>query len=188
VTSDKLNIGAAQDAGVNLGTVITEGGGIHGIYNCACYDENGDLVWEDAAPNVVTTVGQNQLLAAALQGSAYTVTGPYMGLISATSFTATAASDTMGSHSGWVEDTNCAARNLAAFGTPSAGAITLSAVSNFVMTATDTVEGLFVVFGSGASSVISNAGGVLLSAAAFSSGSKAVQSGYTIQASYTLTL
>ncbi len=59
----------------------------HGTYYVKCFDADGKLKWEDTIDNVVTTVGKNLALDTYLAGSAYTVTGPYMGLISSVGYT-----------------------------------------------------------------------------------------------------
>src|SRR6266404_1532570 len=98
--------------------------------------------WHDTAPNVVATVGKNLALDTYLAGSSYTVTGPYLGLISSTSFSAVAAGDTMASHSGWLEAGNANAptytspRKTAAWSAASAGAKALSAALSFAITGT----------------------------------------------------
>jgi hypothetical protein len=60
-------------------------------------DKDGLEQRRDTAENTVVTVGTNLILDQALAGSAYTVTGPFMGLISSVSYTAIAAGDTMAS-------------------------------------------------------------------------------------------
>lgn len=45
--------------------------------------------------------GKNVMLDNALAGSAYTVTGPFLGLISSSGWSSVAAADVMTSHSGW---------------------------------------------------------------------------------------
>jgi hypothetical protein len=72
---------------------IPEGMGIEGWYHVECRDKDGNLKWTDEFPNLVVAVGKQLMLDTLLKGSAYTVTGPYLGLIS-NSFTA-AAADTM---------------------------------------------------------------------------------------------
>jgi hypothetical protein len=76
---------------------------IKGTYEVWCVGPDGVEKWRDTIDNVVTTVGKNHMLDTELAGAAYTVTGPFLGLISSVSFTATAAADTMASHGGWTE-------------------------------------------------------------------------------------
>src|SRR4029077_11874811 len=72
-------------------------------YEIECRDKDGRLKWREVIENVVCTVGKNLALDTFLAGAAYTVVGPYMGLISSVSYTAVAAGDTMASHAGWLE-------------------------------------------------------------------------------------
>src|ERR1051326_7288772 len=77
-----------------------------GVFEAWYVDPDGVEQWRDIFPNVVCTVGKNLMLDTLFAGSAYTVVGPYMGLISSTSYSAVAAADTMSSHSGWLEAGN----------------------------------------------------------------------------------
>src|SRR3954471_20192607 len=106
----------------------------HGTYYAECYDANGNLKWSATAQNTVTTVGKNLALDTYLAGAAYTVVGPFMGLISAAGYGAgPVAGDTMASHAGWTEaglanaPTYTAPRKTAAWSVASAGSKALSA-------------------------------------------------------------
>jgi hypothetical protein len=78
----------------------------HGVYEFVCYGSDGKEKWRETINNVVTVVGKDLALDTYLANSSgYTVTGPYIGLITSTSFTAVSSSDTMSSHSGWLEST-----------------------------------------------------------------------------------
>ena len=186
VESAQLSIATASDIGEKCQA--------EGVYTFKCFDkEGGKLLWEQTVDNVVCTVGKNLMLQTALTGSGYTVTGPYMGLISSVSWSATAASDTMASHPGWTEagSTNAptfAARIAPSFGTASAGAISTSTPVSFTMTGNGTLEGAFIVYGTGAVTTIGNTSGTLLSAGAFTGGAQPVNSGNVVQVSYSLSL
>lgn len=159
--------------------VLAAGGGLleqiqaKGRYDFTCRDKFGNVLWEETIDNVVCTLGKNVMLDAALAGSSYSVVGPFMGLISSTSFTAVAAADTMASHAGWLEaglanaPTYTAPRKTAAWSAASAGAKALSAALAFTFTGSGTVQGAFMTYGTGALSTIDNTAGVLLSASAF---------------------
>lgn len=164
-----------------------------GTYHVTCHDSNGSLLWEEDINNVVCTAGKNLALDTILSGSAYTVTGPYMGLISSVSWSATAATDTMASHSGWTEagSTNAptfASRGTVAFSSASAGSKSTSSAVSFTMTGAGTLEGCFLVYGSGAVNTIGSTAGTLLSAGAFTSGSQVVSSGNVVTVSYMLSI
>jgi hypothetical protein len=143
---------------------------------------------------VVCTVGKNIALDAYLAGAAYTVTGPFMGLISSTSFSAVAAGDTMTSHAGWLEAGNAntptytAPRKTCAWSVASAGSKALSAALSFAITGTGTIKGCFLVYGTGAVSTIDNTAGTLYSAGLFTGGDKTVGNGDTVNVSYTASL
>lgn len=165
-----------------------------GIYTIECYDKDGNLKWSDTAHNVVATVGKNLALDTYLAGSAYTVVGPFMGLISSVTYTAVAAADTMTSHAGWVEagatnaPTYTAPRKTAAWSAASAGAKALSAALSFAITGSGTIKGCFLVFGTGALSTIDNTAGTLYSAGLFTGGDKVVVNTDTVNVSYSTSL
>ena len=183
--------------GVNC--ALTRGGGIdekmsaHGLFHAELV-RDGKVIWHDTFQNTVATVGKNLALDTYLAGSAYTVVGPYMGLISSTSFSAIAAADTMSSHAGWLEAGNANAptytspRKTAAWSAASSGSKALSSALSFAITGTGTVKGAFLVYGSGAVTTIDNTSGTLYSAGLFSGGDRAVLNGDTLNISYTASL
>ena len=192
--NDKLDARSASDAGIVRGHDASEFCNAHGHYDVDCIGPDGSVKWSARAENVVTTVGKNAMLDAALAGSAYTVTGPYIGLISSTSYSSTAAADTMASHAGWLEagganaPTYTAPRKTASWAAASGGSKALSANASFAITGTGTVKGCFMVFGSGAVSTVDNTSGTLWSAGTFSGGDKVVGSGDTLNVSYSTSL
>jgi hypothetical protein len=173
---------------------MTESAEAHGRYEIECFDADGRLRWRETINNVVCTVGKNLALDTFLAGSAYTVTGPFMGLISSVSYSAVAAGDTMASHAGWLEaggtnaPTYTGNRKTAVWAAAAAGAKALSAALSYAITSTGTVKGAFIVYGSGASATKDNTGGVLWSAGTFSSGDKAVLNGDTLNINYSTSL
>ena len=172
--------------------------GIHGYYHVECRDKDGNLKWQDEFPNLVNAVGKELLLDTLLGGSAYTVTGPFLGLISGASPTFTAA-DTMASHAGWTEFANytvggSAIRGTAVFaaatssGTTPANITTAAAtpIVYLITGAGGTVGGCFLTLGSGASSTINNTSGTLYSAGAFAT-AKITTAGDTVSVTYSTT-
>lgn len=172
----------------------TEKANLTGIYYVECYDSKGQLKWKDTVKNLVTTAGKNLALDTVLAGSAYTVTGPYLGLISSVSYSAIAAADTMASHAGWTEagSTNAPTftgnRQTAVFSAASSGSKAMSPNLSYSITSAGTIKGCFLVLGSGASATKENTGGVLYSAGLFSAGDKVVSNGDTLTVSYTASL
>lgn len=153
-----------------------------------------EVKWDQLAHNTVVTVGKNAMLDSALAGSSYTVTGPYMGLIGAVSFSAISAGDTMASHSGWTEaggtnaPTYTGPRKTIAWSAASSGTKAPSSAPVFAITGTGTAKGVFMVYGSGAASTLDNTSGTLFSAGLFSGGDQAVVNTNTLTVTYTVTL
>ena len=171
--------------------------GIAGYYNVTCNDAQGNLKWEESFPNLVNAIGKQLLLDTLLKGSAYTVVGPFLGLIN--SSPTFLAADTMTSHAGWTEFTNytvggSAVRGTAVFASAtstglSPANITSSAAASITYTITGaggTVAGCFLVTGSGAVSTQSSTAVTLYSAGAFAV-SKITTVGDTVAVSYTTT-
>lgn len=152
--------------------------------------------WRGLAPNVVCTLGKDLMLDTAFAGSAYTVTGPFMGLISSVSYSAVAAGDTSASHAGWTEAG--AASNFPLYTTPrktcvwsasASGSKALSAALTFpIITTGGTVKGCAIWYGSGAVSTIASTAGILYSAGLFTGGDKIVAVSDSLAVSYSTSL
>jgi hypothetical protein len=177
------------------GLDLDERAEVHGRFEVECIGPDGQVKWRDTADNVVTTVGKNLALDTYLAGSAYTVVGPFIGLISSVSYAAgPVLADTMTSHTGWLEagganaPTYTGPRKTAAWSAASAGGKSLSAPLAFAITGTGTVKGCFVVFGTGALSTLDNTAGTLYSAGLFSGGDKLVGNLDVLNVSYTASL
>src|SRR5512139_2831151 len=157
-----LSMGDKMDASVVRGGGVVDGVTLHGRYEVECVGPDGKVKWHDVIENTVVTVGKNLALDTFLAGSGYTVTGPYMGLISSVSYSAIAAGDTMASHSGWTEAGNAnaptytAPRKTCAWSAASGGSKALSSALSYAITGTGTIKGAFLVFGTGALSTIDN--------------------------------
>jgi len=194
MTEERAEARECNDASVIRGGGIGEAAEAHGRYEIECFDADGRLKWRETIDNVVATVGKNLALDTFLAGTAYTVTGPYMGLISSTSYSAVAAGDTMASHAGWLEAGGATAptytgnRQTAVWSAASVGNKALSTALSFAITSTGTVKGAFLVFGSGAVNTKDSTAGVLWSAGTFSTGDKAVVNGDTLNINYSTSL
>lgn len=165
---------------------------VKGRFHAVCRDADGNLLWEEEFPNLLTTLGKNFLLDTTLAGSAYTVVGPYMGLISSTSFSAVSAADTMASHGAWLEagSTNLptyTARIICAWSPASAGVKALSSAVTFTMTSSGTVQGAFLVTGSGAVVTNQSTAGTLYAAGTLTTPQPVVSTN-TLAMSYSTTL
>lgn len=175
---------------------IDEAAKISGKFHVKCIGKDGKLKWEDTIDNLIATVGKNLMLDTLLAGSSYSVTGPYMGLISSVGWSAVAAGDTMASHSGWNEAGTgvnyplyTGDRKTCAWDAASGGSKALSSALSFtIVTTGGTVKGCFIVLGTGAVATKGDTNGVLYSAGAFTGGDKVVDVDDVIQVSYTTSL
>lgn len=150
-----------------------------------------EVKWDQLAPNVVTTVGANLALDTILAGSSYSVTGPYMGLIGAVSYTGVPViADTMASHATWTEagatnaPTYTGPRKTVAWSAAAAKSKSPSSAPVFAITGTGTAKGVFLLYGTGAVSTIDNTGGVLYSAGLFTGGDQGVVNTNTLTITY----
>ena len=196
MTNEKASCGDNAVATLQANVTIPEGMGVEGFYKVECRDAAGNLKWDEEFPNLVVAVGKQLMLDTLLKGSAYTVVGPFLGLIgNSTTF---AAADTMTSKT-WTEFTNytvggSAVRGTAVFASAtSAGTtptnVTTSAATAITYTITGaggTVYGCFLVTGTGAVSTQSSTAGTLYSEGNFST-AKATTSGDTVSVSYSTT-
>src|SRR5262245_13552115 len=194
MTDERASAREYADASVIRGGGIGEQAQAHGRYEVECIGADGKVKWREVIDNVVATVGKNLALDTFLAGAAYTVTGPHMGLIRSTSWSAVAAGETLASHAGWREaggrnaPTYSGNRKTAAWSSASAGSKALSAALSFAITSSGTVKGAFLVYGSGASATKDDTGGTLWSAGTFSTGDKAVVNGDTLNVAYSTSL
>ena len=172
--------------------------GVEGHWYVECHDAQGNLKWTEEFPNLVVAAGKQLMLDTLLKGSAYTVTGPYLGLTNAT--LSPVATDTMTTLVGGGKEFTAytvggsAVRGTAVFASSTSTGSTPSNVTSSTATAITytitgaggTVYGCFLVLGSGASSTQSNTGGTLYSEGNFSV-AKTTTAGDTVSVTYSTT-
>jgi hypothetical protein len=167
-----------------------------GRFDVVCRRSDGTVRWRGVIDNVVTKVGKNLALDTYLaEAVGYTVTGPFIGLISSVDYTTgSSIEDTMTSHGGWKEagatnaPTYSGTRKTCAWAAASNGSKALSLALVFAITGAGTVKGCFLVYGTGAVNTIDNTSGTLYSAGVFAGGDKLVGLGDGVSVSYTATL
>lgn len=163
-----------------------------GRYSAVCTDAGGEVLWEAEFDNLITTLGKNALWSNTLAASAFTTTGPFMGLISSASFSAVAIGDTMASHAGWLEcnvsnaPAYGATRPTVTYGAPSGGAVT-SAAATFIFTNSGTIQGAFQVTGAAATNSNTATVGTLFSAGTLATAQPVVSTN-TVTVTWTGTL
>jgi hypothetical protein len=170
--------------------LLAEHAELHGRFTAELREyAGGPLIWREEFDNVVCTAGKNVALNAFLAGSAYSVTGPFLGLISSASFTAVSAADTALSHTGWLEAGSANAptfsgnRGTAVFGAAAGGAAAITGLA-FTFTGAGTVQGAFLALGAGAVNTVGSTAGTLYSAGAFAT-PQPVISGNVLTVGYT---
>lgn len=191
---EKVNSRDVCDGAIVRRSAHEEKANAHGRFDVECRDKNGKLKWKDTIDNVVCTVGKNKALDEYLAGAAYTVTGPFLGLISSVDWTEVLAADTMAAHAGWKEagvtnaPTYTVPRKTCAWDAAAAGSKVLSAALAFAITGAGTVKGCFIVFHTGAVATVDDTNGTLYSAGAFTGGDKVVADTDTLNVTYTASL
>lgn len=158
-----------------------EGTKFGGVYHVECLDKNGEVKWSDSFHNLVVNVGLQDLNNKYFSGSSYNATW-YLGLVN--SGNTFSADDTMALHTGWTENVGYVQVNRP---TLSFGAATLADPSvitavavAFTINATATISGAFV----SSSNTKSGTTGTLFSEGNFTSGSRSVTSGDTLNVTY----
>jgi hypothetical protein len=201
MSNELSNFGDSASASVTRGAGHNETLGIQGIYHVICYDKNGNVKWEDDAPNLVTAVGKQALFdyyfGATGTGGGTAAGANYLGLCTGTA--TYAAADTMSSHT-WLEaglanqptytgNRQAPSWSAATNGgtTPTNVATKTAAALTFSMTGTGTVIGCFINSGASASATKDTTTGILYSAGSFTGGSKVVANGDSLAVTYTTT-
>ena len=159
-----------------------------GVWEMWFIDKYGVEKWRERFENVVVTVGKNLALDTYLAGSSYTVTGPFVFIVTTTGFTAFASGDTMTSHAGWTESSAYSTRGSVSWAAASGGSKSFASASAISITGNDTLQGGGLVYGSGASSTAGNTGGTLYSAGSFTGGTQGVTTGGTLNCTYQTSL
>jgi hypothetical protein len=165
--------------------------GAGGVFTVTCVGADGQEKWSDTFHNLVVNQGLQDMNSKYFSGSAYTATW-YLGLVQGPgSGTTFAAADTLASHAGWTELVPGTAytgnRKAVTFGT--ATTADPSVISNSASPASFAmlVNGT-VVAGALLSSVATGTSGILFSAGDFTGGDKTVDSGDTLNVTYSFSL
>jgi hypothetical protein len=197
--NDRLQPIDASSASVIRGSKLAESCNAQGRFAATCIGPDGQVKWEDSFANVVVTEGKNLALDTFFNGSGYSTTGPYIGLVSSVGYSAVNVANTaaqINGSNGWKEagsDVNfplyTAPRKTCGFNPASSGSKSFATTASFAITPTGgTVKGCFIVLGAGASATIASTTGTLWSVGLFSGGDKVVGDGDTLNVSYSTSL
>jgi hypothetical protein len=166
----------------------SEGMRAGGVFHVQCFDQDGNLKWEDKSHNLVVNQGLKDMNDKYFSGAAYTATW-YLGLITGPgSGTTFAAGDTLASHAGWTEFTDYSGnRGAVTFGaatTADPSVITNPSPVAFTITgAGGTVAGAFLT------NVATGTSGVLFSESDFQSpGDRVTVAGDVLNVTYQFSL
>lgn len=205
MSNELSNFGDSSVASVTRASDGQETLGIQGHYMVKCYDKDGNLKWEDIAPNLVNAVGKQALFdyyfGATGTGGGTSAGANYLGLVGSSSSTVVyVASDTISSHTGWIEvgGSNAPAytgnRQSPSWSAATSGGTTPTNITTktasaltFSMTSGGTVFGCFINSGATASATKDTTTGILYSAGSFTGGSKIVANGDSLAVTYTTT-
>ena len=188
--NDKVKSKDVASSSLIAGGSAADSASAKGVYKIQCHDKDGNLKWEDEAPNLVVNEGLQDMNAKYFTGTTYTAAW-YLGLYGSGATNSPAAGDTMASHAGWTEvtDYSQATRPACTFGTPTTAnpsvATNSASPASFSINGTTTVGGAFLT----SNNTKGGTTGILYSAADFSApGDRSVVSGDTLSVTYTLSL
>jgi hypothetical protein len=188
--NDKVKSKDVASSSLIAGGSAADSASAKGVYKIQCHDKDGNLKWEDEAPNLVVNEGLQDMNAKYFTGTTYTAAW-YLGLYGSGATNSPAAGNTMASHGTWTEVTaySQATRPACTFGTPTTAnpsvATNSASPASFSINGTTTVGGAFLT----SNNTKGGTTGILYSAADFSApGDRAVVSGDTLSVTYTLSL
>jgi len=165
--------------------------GASGQYFFECFDSEGNLKWSETVKNLVTRVGVQAMNTRFFVTS--TTPAWYVGLVDGGTTPTYYNTDTMGSHTGWTEfytNYSQTVRPTCNFGTATTASPSVISNSNgtslaiYSISGTGSVAGAFLVDNSSKG----GSTGTLFSVANFTTGTRSVATGDTLQVTYTFSL
>lgn len=194
MSNEKIQSIETADAAIIRGAKEVESVNVTGKYVAQCFDVHGNLKWEEKYDNLVTTQGKNHLLNTYLASNTFSAVAGgkvFLGIISATGYTAVAAGDTANSHTGWTEFTGYSQtdRVKPSFSAASSGSKSTSSAAVFSINSANTIKGTFLMAnnntGSAGAAKKGGYSGILYSAGLFTGGDKIIASGDVVNITYT---
>jgi hypothetical protein len=198
--SEKVDVQDSLGATALLGAGVGEQVSATGRYDVKCLDADGNLKWEENFSNYVMNLGKANLLNVYLNASTPTTVW-YLGLVDNASFTSyNTATDTLASHSGWLENINytyggsssnratvswAAAASSTGGGADTAGTGTITSnQATFLISASVTIKGALLCATQARGTTTNGGAGLLYSAGSFAT-ARAVISGDQLLVTYT---
>ena len=162
--------------------------GAGGVFTATCVGPDGQIKWTDTFHNLVVNEGLVNMNTSYFKGSGYTAAF-FLGLVSGGTSPTYAAANTLASHAGWTELVPGTAytgnRPAVTFGTSTSAnpsVITTTSTSYAMLVNSTVVAGAFLC------TVASGTSGTLFSAGSFTGGNKSVDSGDTLNVTYSFSL
>lgn len=155
-----------------------------GVFHVTCYDKEGKLKWVDTAPNIVVNEGLQHILDVTFNSGVAKTSIWYVGLGDSNVGSA-GATGTAAGHGNWNETTGYseAVRQVFTDVRTNQTVSNTASAAAFSIDASDNIGGAFLSSDSNKATTA----GVLLCVAAFTEGTKAVDSGDTVNVSYQFT-
>lgn len=181
---DRFGVDDVAGAGVTAFEQLIDGFAPQGQFNVTAYDPQGNVKWRETMTNIVVNVGLDYALDATLNGATQSSTW-YIGLVDGATSPTFAAGDTISSHSGWSVNTDYSESGRQTW---SNGAVSSQSIDNsgspasFSISATTDVAGAFLVD----DSTKGGTNGTLFAEGSFSGGTRSLQSGDTLEVTYTI--
>jgi hypothetical protein len=187
-TKEKSSLADSVGASLVAGGNLRQGAGASGVYTVVCIGADGVEKWRDTFPNLVVNSGLQLMNDTFFDGTTYTAAW-FLGLITGPAASTTFnAADTMLSHGGWTEDTaySNATRPQVVFGSATLAdpSVIATTATSFSINGTTTVAGAFLT----TDNTKGGTAGTLFSASDFTGGDRLLQSGDTLNVTYTFTL
>ena len=178
-----LTLNGFANAGVDRARTFEADLAVGGVFEMECVGPDGQTKWKETLKNGVTNLGINNILDVYLRAQSQT-SNWYLGLIDNAGYSALAATDVMGSHTGWAENTSYSNSNRVTW-TPVAAAgqsIANSVTCDFNINGDATIRGVFIC----STNDKGGTTGTLFATAAFTAGNQVVANGDTLKVTYTV--
>jgi hypothetical protein len=184
-------ISIAQDsvtASLVANRTASENVGAGGVFTATCVGPDGQVKWTETFHNLVVNEGLVSMNTTYFKGSGYTAAW-YLGLVSGATSPSYAAGDTLAVHAGWTElvpgTDYTGNRPAVTFGTSTSAnpSVITTTATSFSMLVNGTV-----VAGALLTNAASGTSGTLFSVGSFSGGNKSVDSGDTLNVTYSFSL
>jgi len=171
----RFNAKDKADIFLKMNQKVMDGLKIGGVFEVVCKDKDGNVKWKEVAHNLFTNAGLNHVLNVVFHNTTQVITW-YIGL-----YTDTEPSASWTNGASWTEFTSYTGNRKEFVESES----TSQSLDNSANKASFAITGSGTIYGAGLVDADVGNGTVLICAANFSQGSRAVQNGDTVEVQYT---